>query len=147
MPPVLTVPVLCGDNGSSHYDGKTWSENIRHIVEHNGKAVDFTESSDQDLPTFEHGDAVIIKYRRKGGKFSYFKGTVNLQAQESAKDSAKDQGAVPIFTSVGCSASTPPRKERKRARPAEKPKCAKRARKVGKYTLRVCSIVLFLLFS
>ena len=98
---VQTVPVLCAGNGSSHYDGKTWSENIRHIVEHNCKAVDFTVSSDLDLLTFEHGDAVIIKYHHKGGEFSYFKGTVNLEVRESAKH----QGAVPSVTSVGCSTS------------------------------------------
>ena len=89
------------------------------IVELNGKSVDFIELTDQDLLTFKHGDAVVIKYRRKGGKYSSFKVMVNLQVKE-------DQGAAGSFTSAGCSASPHRGNRSKRARPAEIPKRAKR---------------------
>ena len=43
---LLTVPVLCTGNSNSYYNGKTWNENVRHIVEHNRAAINLTNTDD-----------------------------------------------------------------------------------------------------
>lgn len=50
---------------------------VRDIVELNEKRVDL---SDNYLPKLQHGDAVVIKYLRRGAEsFTFLKGVVNLQ--------------------------------------------------------------------
>ena len=47
-------------------------------MEHKGGAVDFFNAGNDELSNFEHGDAVVIKFPHKGGKYRLFKGTVDF---------------------------------------------------------------------
>ena len=80
-----TVPVFSFGNGSKYYDEKTWVEDVRNIVEHNGGPVDFSNAGDDKLSKFEHGDAVVVRFRpHKGGKHQLFKETVDFQGKTSS---------------------------------------------------------------
>lgn len=61
----LTCEVLFG-NGNSPFDGNVMLENIRHITEHNRRAVEITA---EELPTFQ--SVVVVKYPKKWDVFQW----------------------------------------------------------------------------
>ena len=58
-----TVPAYCEGNDSP-FDKRTWIEKMKHIAELNRRPI--TLSKDQPVPVFKQGDAVVVRYPRKG---------------------------------------------------------------------------------
>ena len=57
------ILVKCEGNNSPKYDGKIWEEEIKYIVDVNGKSID--PHSQQEI---KPGDRVIIRRPGKGGR-------------------------------------------------------------------------------
>ncbi len=57
-----SVNVLCLDNGSERYDGRTWTESIDSIIEINGGCVDGKTVTPESL---KNGDKVKYKFNKK----------------------------------------------------------------------------------
>ena len=78
--------VYC-EGTSSRYDNRTWLEDVKNIVELNGKPI--TICDNQPVPVFKQGDSVVVCFPLKGKPMLY-RGSVNFGDDQIDKSSIAD---------------------------------------------------------
>ena len=68
------MPVYCEGNSSQH-DNWTWLEDVKRIVEKNGKPIAICD--DQLVPVFKQGDSIVVRFPL-GGKPTLYRGSVTF---------------------------------------------------------------------